>query len=110
MVPKRTARVRLIGETEVTSKNVLVCKKDERSQTLQTSASVSGLLFGRDMREVLGAPNGLRTVIFPKMVRKICQGSFYDVRPLRSVILNEGLEALGTDEYQPDGDLYKGVF
>ena len=44
------------------------------------------------------------------MVRTIRQGSFYGVKSLVSVLLNEGLETLGTDEYKLDGEKYFGVF
>ena len=29
---------------------------------------------------------------------------------MKAVILNEDLKTLGTDEYNPDGDAYSGVF
>ena len=32
------------------------------------------------------------------------------MKPLRSVVLNEGLEALGTDEYDEKGERYFGAF
>lgn len=62
------------------------------------------------MTEISGGSDGVRTIIFPTMVRTVRNELFYNVKTLRSVILNEGLDTLGTDEYRPDGDLYKGVF
>lgn len=62
------------------------------------------------MTEVSGGPDEVWTIIFPKMVRIVNNELFYEIKTLRSVILNEGLEVLGTDEYQADGDLHKGVF
>lgn len=44
------------------------------------------------------------------MVRTIRQKAFGKVESLRSVILNEGLEVLGTDEYPDTGKVYSGVF
>ena len=60
---------------------------------------ISGIKFGRDMEKVFGGPDDIRTVIFPNMVRTVRQGSFCGVRSLVSVLLNEGLEMLGTEEH-----------
>lgn len=60
-------------------------------------ATVSGVEFGRDMGKVFGGPDDIRTIIFPSMVRTIRQKAFGKVESLRSVILNECLEVLGTD-------------
>ena len=54
------------------------------------------------MAEISGAPDDIRTVTFPGMVRRVRQASFRDTGLLRSAVLNEGLEALGTDECQND--------
>lgn len=62
------------------------------------------------MKTVFGASDGIRTVVFPDMVNTIRQGAFNKIGSLRSVILNEGLETLGTDEYKSDGKGYLGVF
>ena len=76
----------------------------------EAKATISGVEFNGDMKKVFGGPDGIRTMTFPKVVRKIQQGSFHNIESLRSVVLNEGLEALGTDEYKPDGMRYFGVF
>ena len=76
----------------------------------EAKAAISGVEYGRNRETVFGGPDDIRTVIFPTMVRIIRQGSFYGIKSLRSVVLNEGLEALGTDEYKPDGMRYFGVF
>ena len=61
--------------------------------------AVSGTEFGRDAETLFGGPGDIRTIIFPKTVRVVRQGAFYSVKSLKSVVLNEGLEMLGTDEY-----------
>ena len=72
--------------------------------------AVSGVEFGRDMKTIFGGPDDIRTMIFPKMVRIIRQGSFYGVKSLVSVVLNEGLEVLGTEEHSLDQLKFCGVF
>lgn len=62
------------------------------------------------MKTIFGASDGIRTVVFPDMVNTIRQGAFNKIGSLRSAVLNEGLKALGTDEYKPDGKGYPGVF
>ena len=49
-------------------------------------------------------------MIFPEMVRSIRQGSFYGVKSLVSVVLNEGLEVLGTEEQSLNQLKFCGVF
>ena len=44
------------------------------------------------------------------MVRTIRQGSFRGVKSLKSAILNEGIETLGTDERSLDQLTFCGVF
>ena len=43
-------------------------------------------------------------------MRTICQSAFCKCPNLRTVVLNEGLETLGTDEYAADGRPWCGVF
>lgn len=88
------------------SRNIIIYTANERDAGL----IISGVVFGRDMKKIYGGPDDIRTVIFPEMVRTVRQGAFNDLLFLRSVILNEGLETLGTDEYRPDGEQYPGVF
>lgn len=52
------------------------------------------------MKMVFEGPDDIRTIIFPNMVRTVRQGSFSEVKSLRSAILNEGLEMLGTDGHR----------
>ena len=68
------------------------------------------MAFGRNMSTVFDDPDDVRTIILPKMVRTVRQGSFCKVQQLRVAVLNEGLEILRTDEYQPDGKWYSGAF
>ena len=46
----------------------------------------------------------------PKTVREISQAAFHNCRKLKRIILNEGLEAGGTDEYAKDDSKYFGTF
>ena len=74
------------------------------------AATISGVRFGRDMKKISGGPDDIRTIIFPNMVRTVRQGSFRGVKSLKSVILNEGLEVLGTEEHSLSPSRYCGVF
>lgn len=90
----RSASVRNLDETRTVPRNVItymVSKKEPRT-------CASGVEFSRDMKKVFGGPDDVRTVIFPEMVRTIRQGSFRGVKSLKSAVLNEGLEVLGTEE------------
>lgn len=49
-------------------------------------------------------------VVFPATLKTIAQGAFAKCSNLKTAKFNEGLEVLGTDEYQTDGGLYYGVF
>lgn len=62
------------------------------------------------MRVLFGGSEGIRTIIFPSALRTIIQSAFYGIESLWKVVLNEGLEVLGTDELKPDGEPYSGVF
>ena len=73
-----------------------------RASKKELRTCTSGVEFGRDMRETFGGPDDIRTIIFPEMVRTVRQGSFRGVKSLRSVVLNEGLEVLGTEERSLD--------
>ena len=68
------------------------------------SVCVSGVEFSRDARDILGGSDGVRTMAFSTTVRTVRQGSFSGAESLSSVILNEGLEVLGTDERKPGGE------
>ena len=46
----------------------------------------------------------------PQSVRTIRQGAFCKCESLRTVVLNEGLETLGTDEHPENGNYWYGVF
>lgn len=70
---------------------------------LQPRTAISGVEFDRHMRVLIRGSNGIRTIIFPSMLRTVRQAAFCEVKSLRKVVLNEGLEVLGTDELAPDG-------
>ena len=47
---------------------------------------------------------------FPASLRRISHGALCECKHLRTVKFSEGLAALGTDEYDSDGSMFKGVF
>ena len=71
---------------------------------------ISGVEYTRNMKTIFGGSDGIRTIIFPTMVRIVRLGSFHKVQSLRTVVLNEGLEILGTNEYASYSPMYCGVF
>ena len=52
----------------------------------------------------------LESVVLPQSVRIVHQSAFCKCPNLKAVLLNEGLEVLGTDEYMDNGGLWCGVF
>lgn len=66
-----------------------------RPKKLAPKAAVSGVRFSRDMMTIFGGPDGIRTLTFPRTVRFVEQQSFYEVKSLLSVSLNEGMKVLG---------------
>ena len=53
---------------------------------------------------------GLESVTIPSSVRVLRQSAFCNCQDLRTAVLEEGLEVLGTDEYTRDGGRWFGVF
>ena len=76
----------------------------------EARATISGIGYGRYMETVSGHPDGIRTMIFPATVRKVRQGLFCGMKSLVSVVLNEGLEALGTKGQLLGQPTFCGVF
>ena len=77
--------------------------------------SLESVTFGEKSElEVVGpeafARSKLRAFVAPPPVRTIARGAFSKCTELKRVELNEGLEALGEDEYPEDGKRYYGVF
>ena len=62
------------------------------------------------MKKIFGGSDEISTVIFPETVRTVRQGAFCKIQSLKAVILNEGLEILGTDESMLDENKCGGVF
>ena len=54
---------------------------------------VSKTKFNRKQSQIAKAENNIKTITFPQTVRKVLDSAFKNI-PLRSVILNEGLEEL----------------
>ena len=98
VVPHRSAKVRDLDKTKTVPRNMIRYSADKK----ELRTCISGIEFGRDMKIVFGGPDDIRTMIFPEMVRIIRQGSFYGVKSLISIVLNEGLETLGTEEQSLD--------
>ena len=62
------------------------------------------------MKTLFGGSEGVRTIIFPSMLRIVRQAAFCEVKSLLKAALNEGLEVLGTNKFTPDGKWRSGVF
>lgn len=71
---------------------------------------MSNVVFSRNMKEIIGSSEDIRTVIFPEMVRTVRLGAFHKDKKLASAILNEGLKTLGMNEYEKDGRPGRGAF
>lgn len=54
--------------------------------------------------------SGLQNILIPSSMRTIHQSAFCKCQNLRCVVINEGLEVLGTDEYTKDSGRWYGVF
>ena len=54
--------------------------------------------------------SGLENIELPASLRTVAQAAFAKCKSLRTVKFNEGLEALGADEYRDDGKMWRGVF
>ena len=54
--------------------------------------------------------SGVEQVVLPVSLRTIAQGAFGKCESLKTVKFNEGLEVIGTDEYDDDGGIWPGVF
>ena len=105
-VLRRTANARDLDETRTLSRNIIMYTVSKR----EAKTIVSGVVFGRDLKTIFGGPDDIRTMIFPEMIRTVRQSSFHCVEPLRSVVLNEGLETLGTERRSYDKPIFYGVF
>lgn len=90
--------------------NAIAYARDKNADALRERLFISGAQFSRDMKEVLGSLDVIRTIILPPMVRTVKQGAFYRSTVLRSAVLNEGLEVLGTDWHNANGSMNSGVF
>ena len=69
---------------------------------------VSATEFDRDASLLARASGAIRTVIFPRTARKVLDRAFQNT-PVRSAVLNEGLEELG-ECADANGDDLGGVF
>lgn len=105
-VPRRSANVRDLNETKTVPRNVVLYKPNER----ETRITISGLKYDRDMTKIFGGPKGVKTMICPKTIRAVRQGAFCKIKSLRSIVLNEGLEALGAEEQLLGEDAFFGTF
>ena len=75
----------------------------------QVRPFVSGIEFSRNMSLVMREHFGAATVTFPNTARRVRNDAFRKT-PLRSVVLNEGLETLGEcDDNKSDKGVFKGT-
>ena len=95
-VSRRTANPRDPDEPRSIPSSGVRYARRRRVNELRARITVSGVEFTRDMAELLGGSEGIRTTTFPRKVR---DKFFAEVASLLSAVLNEGLEELGTDEY-----------
>lgn len=49
-------------------------------------------------------------MILPDSVRTVSQGAFCGCKDLKKVVLNEGLEVLGSEEHSNENTILNGVF
>lgn len=103
-VPRRCANIRHLNDIKRGPRNKIIYSGNAKEPRI----SVPGAEFDRCMAVLFGGSDGVRTMIFPSMVRVVRQGAFFGVDSLLSVVLNEGLEALGTDEYLLGGKMCPG--
>ena len=108
-VPFRTADIIDLDEESTLPSSGVRHARDAQGK-LRPRITISGVEFDRGMRTLFGGSEGVRTIIFPSMLRTVRQGAFYKIKSLLKAVMNEGLEVLGTDEFKPDGDWYSGVF
>ena len=54
--------------------------------------------------------SGLESVELPASLSVVSQAAFAECKSLKTVKFNVGLDALGTDEYTTEGDLWRGIF
>ena len=105
-VPHRSANVRDLDEMKIVPRNSIRYTAGKK----EVGTTVSGVEFDKRMITIFGGSDGIRTMIFPNMVRAVRQRSFCGMWSLKSVVLNEGLETLGTDEHSPGQPIFCGVF
>ena len=70
-IPRRTANVRDLDETRKVPRNNVRYARDNRTCALLPRIEVSGVEYNRDMETILGGSDGIRTIIFPNMVRTV---------------------------------------
>lgn len=106
----RIANIRGPDEQKTVPSSCVTYARDDQTHALAPRIEASGTEYGRRMETILCGSDGVRTIIFPATTKTVRQGSFYEVASLRSAVLNDGLETLGTEEHVPDGRVRFGVF
>ena len=71
---------------------------------------VSETGFDRNMSWIARGEKNIRTISFPNTVREVEYNTFAGNQSLRSAVLNEGLEVLGTNGYIGSNRPLYGVF
>ena len=100
-VPRRTALVRIQDEQRRFTSNCVTYARDG-AQKLGPRIIVSGNAFDRRVRTLSGGSDSARTLAFPPTVRSVENCVFHRATALLSIVLNEGLEELGTVEPTAD--------
>ena len=91
LVPRRTASLRDPDEVKIVPSSGVRYARLRRVNERRARITVSGVEFARDIAELLGGSEGIRTEIFSGTVRKVRDKSFAEVASLRSAVLNEVL-------------------
>ena len=69
-VPRRTADIRDLDETKTVPSSGVTYARDSLEE-FQPRIAVSGVEFDRSMRMLFGGSDGIRTIIFPSMLRTV---------------------------------------
>ena len=108
-VPRGTALVRIQDEQRRLSKNCVTYARDG-AQKLGQMIIVSGNAFDRRVWTLSGGSDSARTLAFPPTIRDVAEKAFYKTKTFLSMILNEGLEELGTQKFLTDTEVSSDIF
>lgn len=100
------------GRVHQTYRSQVLYGTDKITKDFWGQISVSGVLFNRKMTTVIRGSVGLKTITFPKTVRKIRMGAFYHVKSLQGAVVNSRIQRLTWKmRYKSEAqDEVKGIF